>query len=124
MSHDQQQFRRIVTGHDASGKAIIVSDGPPPRVHLVGGPGGATFTEVWSTRESPALIDRQSGEPPESGLVLGPPEGGTRIRVIDFPPENDAVRSLGIAQAATTFAEMGDAEASRAQAGAPLEIQP
>ena len=83
------------------------------------GPGGPTFYEVWNTRETPAVIDRQSGEPAEEGLVLGPPPLRTRIRVIDFPPEDDRIRNLTPAEAAEKFGEMGDAEAARAAAGAP-----
>ncbi|PHJ65408.1 cupin [Nostoc linckia z18] len=114
-----QTFRRIVTGHDDAGHAVIVSDAPPTRVQQVGGPGGPTFFEVWSTRETPAIIDRQSGEPAESGLVLAPPKGGTRIRVMDFPPEGDAIRKLTETEAAEKFGEMGGADAARSKAGAP-----
>lgn len=111
-------FRRIVTGHDEDGNAIILSDAPPTRTQLIGGPGGPTFVEVWNTRETPVLIDRSSGEPAESGLVLAPPKGGTRIRVIDFPPEGEAIRRLSESEAAGKFGEMGGAEAARS-AGAP-----
>ena len=112
-------FRRVVTGHDQDGRAVILSDAPPTRAQQIGGPGGPTFFEVWNTRETPVAIDRQSGEPAESGLVLAPPKGGTRIRVIDFPPESDAIRRLTGAQAAETFSEMGGAEAAQARADAP-----
>lgn len=84
-------FRLVVTGHDQEGRAVILSDAPPTRVQQVGGPGGPTFFEVWNTREMPVVIDRQSNEPVESDLVLAPPKSGTRIRVIDFPPEGDAL---------------------------------
>jgi quercetin dioxygenase-like cupin family protein len=67
----------------------------------------------------PVLIDRQSGEPEESGLVLAPPKSGTRIRVIDFPPEGDVIRKLTATEAAEKFAEMGDTEASQSGTGAP-----
>ena len=112
-------FRRIVTGHDSEGRAVILSDTPPARVQQIGGPGGPTFFEVWNTREMPVLIDRRSGEPEESGLVLAPPKGGTRIRVIDFPPESDAIRKLTAAEAAEKFSEMGGADASQSGSGAP-----
>ncbi len=112
-------FRRIVTGHDQDGKAVIQSDAAPTRVQQIGGPGGPTFIEVWNTRETPALIDRQSGEPAESGLVLAPPQGGTRIRVIDFPPEDEVIRKLTGSEAAEKFAEMGGAGAARSAQGAP-----
>lgn len=118
---DQQAatFRRIVTGHDKAGNAVIISDAPPRRVQQVGGPGGPTFTEVWSTQEMPAMITSQSTEPEEIGLVLAPPKGGTRIRVIEFPPEGEAIRNLTAAEAVEKFESMGGAEASRATAGAP-----
>lgn len=112
-------FRRVVTGHDQEGRAVILSDAPPTRVQQIGGPGGPTFFEVWNTRESPVVIDRQSGEPEESGLVLAPPKGGTRIRVIDFPPEGDAIRRLTASEAAEKFSEMGGADAARSETGAP-----
>ena len=53
-------FRRIVTGHDLDGNARLASDAPPVRVVQIGGEAGATFHEIWHTRETPALIDRQS----------------------------------------------------------------
>lgn len=115
----QMPFRRIVTGHDEAGNAVILSDAPPARVVQVGGPGGPTFFEVWNTGETPAVIDRRSGEPAESGLVLAPPKKGTRIRVIDFPPEGDEIRQLSEAEARQHFSEMGGAEASKSRAGAP-----
>jgi hypothetical protein len=112
-------FKRIVTGHDSEGRAVVLSEAPPTRVQQIGGEGGPTFFEVWNTREMPVLIDRQSGEPVESGLVLAPPKGGTRIRVIDFPPEDDAIRGLTAGEAAEKFAEMGGKEAARSETGAP-----
>src|SRR5262245_58080924 len=119
MNPTPKSFRRIVTGHDETGNAIILSDAPPARVQLVGGPGGPTFFEVWSTRETPAIIDRQSGEPAENGMVLAPPKSGTRIRVIDFPPEGEAIRKLTEAEAAKKFGEMSGSDAARSKPGAP-----
>ena len=119
MIDEARAFRRIVTGHDQEGNAVILSEAPPTRVQQIGGPGGPTFIEVWSTRETPVLIDRQSGEPDESGLVLAPPKGGTRIRVIDFPPESDAIRNLTAAESLEKFREMGGADAAQSKTGAP-----
>ena len=116
----QTEFRRIVTGHDGDGKAVVISDAPPPRMVEVGGPDGAKFFEVWNTRETPAVIDRQSGEPDEPGLVLAPPKGGTRIRVIDFPPEGDEIRHLTEDDARKQFSAIGGEEASMASARHPL----
>ncbi len=41
------------------------------------------------------------------------------MRVIDFPPEGEAIRRLTVAEAAETFSQMGGAEAAQSMAGAP-----
>lgn len=105
-------FTRIVTGHDDDGNAIILSAAPPERIQKVGGEHGATFYEVWNTRETPAKIDRRSGEPTEAGITLAPPKHGTRIRVLEIPPESDAVRAIDAATARAHFASIGAATAS------------
>jgi hypothetical protein len=119
MEQLQKTFRRIVTGHDADGKAIILSDAPPARTQLIGGPGGPTFFEVWCTHKTPALIFNQPGEPEENGLVLSPPKNGTRIRVIAFPPEGEEIRKLSGTDASAKFKSMGDEKASTSAQGAP-----
>ena len=45
--------RRVVTGHDAAGRSVVLSDGPAPRSHDVG---SAVFHELWSTRATPAPV--------------------------------------------------------------------
>ena len=105
-------FRRIVTGHNASGKAILQADAPPPRVQRVGGDHGPMFYEVWNTRETPARIDRASGEPAEDRIVLAPPKNGTRIRVLDIPPEHESLQNLTPEDAQAHFAEIGAADAA------------
>ncbi len=109
-------FRRVVTGHDNAGRAIIRSDAPPTRVQVVGR-SGPTFYEVWNTRETPALIDRDSGEPAEPQLMLAPPSQGTRIRVLDIPPETEEMAKIDAAEAREHFAAVGAAEASTHGAG-------
>jgi quercetin dioxygenase-like cupin family protein len=76
--------RRVVTGHDASGGGVVLSDGPPPHVRDV--PDGATFVEVWSTPSTPAPIAAAEHEPAAPGNELGPPAGGTRVRMVVMPP--------------------------------------
>lgn len=119
MNQPPRKFRRVVTGHDAEGQAIIISEAPPDRSQLVGGPGGPTFIEVWQTLETPALIHPQPQEPEQSGLVLAPPPNGTRIRVIEFPPEGDEIRKLTKSEALEKFQSMGGGQASTSGQGAP-----
>jgi hypothetical protein len=106
------QVRRIVTGHDAQGRAVVQEDGPPPRVVRIGGEIGPLFHEIWNTRETPARIDGSSGEPPEDGIQLAPPPNGTRIRVLDIPPEDERLKAMSAEEARAHFAEVGAADAS------------
>lgn len=90
----ERRVRRVVTGHDGQGHSVVQEDGPPARTVTLGGPSGTTFHEVWNTRSAPAPIDRASGEPAETGISLLPPSGGTRIRVLDIPPDDGTVAAL------------------------------
>ena len=105
-------FRRIVTGHNADGRAVILEDAPPTRVTRVGGELGPLFYEIWNTRETPARIDRASGEPAETGISLAPPKGGTRIRVLEIPPDGDRLERVTPEQARAHFASIGAGDAS------------
>ncbi len=105
-------FRRVVTGHNSAGQAVITEDGPPPRVAYIGDESGPIFYEVWSTLQTPARIDRSSSEPHENGIKLAPPTNGTRIRVVDFPPEGDSLNDLSPEEARARFAEVGAEYAS------------
>ena len=96
--------RRVVTGHDAQGRAIIQEDRAVPRVQRVGGDIGPLFHEVWNTRATPAPIDAASGEPAEQGIVLAPPKNGTRIRVLDIPPQIVRGNSAGLTSASQAAA--------------------
>lgn len=84
------QLRRIVTGHDKDGKAVIASDGPPGRVvEGFAGVPGLVFYEIWTTKGSPAAVTAAEDDPVTGDIQLVPPPGGVRIRVMDFPPENE-----------------------------------
>jgi len=107
--------RRIATGHDDAGRAVLQSDAAPTRVQIVG-EHGPTFHEIWNTRETPARIDRNGGEPFEAQLTLAPPRNGTRIRVLDIPPETEATARTDAATARALFASIGAADASTAGA--------
>lgn len=104
--------RRIVTGHNAQGQAIIQDDGPVTRLQRIGGETGPWFHEVWNTRATPAPIDAASGEPFEEGIKLAPPKGGTRIRVLDIPPDSAELEEMTPEKARAHFEEIGAGDAS------------
>lgn len=75
--------RRIVTGENAAGRSMIVSDGPaqnvvfPAHSPMVG-------QVLWATGEGAAPGD----DPAPAGHVFGfHSEGGTILRIVDFPPD-------------------------------------
>ena len=77
--------RRIVTGHLADGRSVIVEDGPVPHTRTLP---GAIFDEVWATDAAPApLGPMPAGEPTTASPAIGPGHpGGTIVRMIDFLP--------------------------------------
>jgi Cupin domain len=103
-------YRRVVTGHNAQGRSIIASDGPPERLQAMG-PNGPWLREYWNTRETPAIIDHLSGEPPESRVILTPPSHGTRIRVVDIAPESAEDASLDTKASTEHFSRISAADA-------------
>jgi hypothetical protein len=101
--------RRIVTGHDPSGRAVIASDGPPPIVFALEAVPGTVFHEIWATDSIPARIDN-GADPTVGELRLAPPRGGTRIRVVDIPPDT-VQNAISLEDAAAAFAEIGASDA-------------
>ena len=82
-----EPVRRIVTGHDDRGRAVVVSDAPVPPLTLSLMPGFETI-ELWHTDDTPAMPDRL-GEPGAPRYF--PPTGGTVFRVVTFPPDATGV---------------------------------
>ena len=80
--------RRVVTGHDAAGRAVVAQDGAPPVVLTNPAQPGLAFHEIWNTASVPVAIEA-SGPDPTLGRPVRtpPPEGGTVVRVVDLPPE-------------------------------------
>jgi quercetin dioxygenase-like cupin family protein len=75
--------RRIVTGHDTSGKSVILSDTPSPRTTDIG---TAAFHEIWVTDRMPAQIPADEPEPTERPIRVGPPANGVMIRFTEMAP--------------------------------------
>jgi mannose-6-phosphate isomerase-like protein (cupin superfamily) len=111
-------IHRVVTGHDADGKAVIASNGPLPTVIEVAAIPGTVFHEVWETRATPAPID--NGADPSTGpLSLPPPQSGTRMRFVDIPPDTQEFLAHGAAKMKEAFSQVGDVAASTVQSHSP-----
>lgn len=83
-----QEIRRIVTGVNAEGKSVVVSDGPPPRSLTLELTGGTKFTDVWHLGAPPKST--ADGGDLDRNANLVPPPGGTHWRTVEFPPDAGA----------------------------------
>lgn len=81
------RFRRVVTGHDAEGKAEIRIDGTAENLKLPSEKISSTM--MWSTAATPTHL---LGDEDEGARILGscPPPGGTRFTMMEFLPGNAA----------------------------------
>ena len=79
--------RRVVTGHDQTGKSVVLSDGPPPQHHAMHGAGvGADFIELWSAENAiPELGSIEGREPNERKFTIMPASGHL-LRILDVYP--------------------------------------
>lgn len=111
-------IHRVVTGHDAEGNAVVASQGGLPKVVEIESIPGTVFHEIWATEASPAPVD--NGEDPTLGeLQLSPPASGTRIRIVDIPPDSKEFLARGAEAMAAVFSQIGEPEASTARGDAP-----
>lgn len=106
-------IRRVVTGHDARGRSIFVSDGPSPHVLTIPGRPDFALTNLWVTDRAPAS-NAGNADAAERPVVLEPPPKGAIFRIVEFPPD----RAPGGFDRKAAFAAMGahhamDPDASR-----------
>ena len=99
-----REFRRVVTGHDENGVAIIESD--QMATHMLERPNrpGVRLTNFWLSNSTPAEYDG-STETCEGPFILHPPEHGSVFRCVEFLPEDPEV--MAKLDGKSAFAEMG-----------------
>jgi mannose-6-phosphate isomerase-like protein (cupin superfamily) len=100
--------RRVVTGHDAQGKAIVVSDGPSPFVHTTPLRPGYFSTDIFRTLETPAPITSQTGETTAGPRRQLPTPRGTVIRVNHFPPDQGSLDAMDAQTSSKLFESLGN----------------
>ena len=79
--------RRIVTGHDASGRSVVLSDTPTPKTLDIG---SAAFHEIWITDGTPSPIAASEPEPTDRPVRTPPPAGGGLVRFTEMRPGAEA----------------------------------
>jgi quercetin dioxygenase-like cupin family protein len=75
--------RRIVTGHDAAGRSVVLSDAPNPKSLDIG---TAAFHEIWITDRTPAPIAATEPEPTDRPVRVPPPDNGVMVRFTEMAP--------------------------------------
>jgi quercetin dioxygenase-like cupin family protein len=79
------KFRRVVTTHDAGGKAVVWIDGDATNHKFPSDKISSTM--MWSTDATPTQI---FGGEDQGARILGsaPPAGGSRFTMMEFKPGN------------------------------------
>jgi len=72
--------RRVITGHDDAGKAVVVSDEAVDATD----PDFAPKWTIWAS-EAPVVLPDDGALPALSGSPLLPPPGGCHVMVLTFP---------------------------------------
>ena len=96
------QIRRVVTGVNAEGKAVVIQDGPAPKTNSR----PAISVEgamLWITDETPVDLSRYD-DPTLREVGVAPPSSGSILRVVDFLPQPGEIdnaaflREMGLEQ--------------------------
>jgi quercetin dioxygenase-like cupin family protein len=105
-------IRRVVTGHDKSGKAIVISDGLAPNVKSNPLRPGHRSSDIWKTNAMPVALTAAEADPTLGPRTIHPAPQGTVIRIAELQPESADVRDMSAEKAREVFAAMGNESAS------------
>ena len=118
----QNPLRRIVTGHDTTGRAVVIDDTLLAAAPIASG--AAAFTLVWTTLAMPVdNDDAADGRDRAVGLSM---PGGTVLRVVDLLPGRRSAMhrtntlDYGIVMAGEIELELDDGAVTRVEAGAVI----
>jgi quercetin dioxygenase-like cupin family protein len=112
--------RRIVTGHDASGRSVVLSDAPTPKTLDIG---SAAFHEIWITDETPVRIAATEPEPTDRPVRTPPPAGGVMVRFTEMAPGEESPMhrtetvDVGVVLEGETWLLLDDGSETRVRAG-------
>lgn len=103
-----RSIRRVVTGIDERGKAVVISDGPSPNTFEPPNRPGVQINNMWRHHEAPAdLAGNEEQVPTGEKVALTPPANGAVFRVIEFSPEAGWIDQVDRAAAKDSFKEFG-----------------
>ena len=110
------KIRRVVSGHDAQGRSVFLTDGDAPAVKEMESMPGLALTDLWVTHSTPANNTGDT-DPTDREVVLEPPPGGTIFRVVEFPPDSAWKNT---ADAAEAFSSIGAGHAKDGGSDDPM----
>jgi hypothetical protein len=97
------RVRRVVTGHNATGRSVFLSDGLAPNIKEMESMPGVALTDLWETTTSPAT-NQGDADAAARPVKLEPPKSGTILRIVEFPPDS---QWRGRADAGRAFDSIG-----------------
>ena len=100
-----RKIRRVVTGHDTKGKAVVLMDSDAPNARVRPAT-GLVSTLLWVTDTTPAELSDRDNADREIGIT--PPLSGSILRILEIPPES----SRSAAENAAIVEEMRRQQAS------------
>ena len=92
-AQNTKEVRRVVTGLDASGKAVAIFDSAVPLATLRSpNPAG----DMWITGKSPTDYSAKEDWAKTNSVGVSPPHGGTIFRIVEFPPTTERIPNLDV----------------------------
>ncbi len=106
--------RRVVTGHNDLGEAIVLADDKAPFLHTSAGRPGFWSNDLWRTSTFPVLISEQEEEPTLGPRRQLPTANGTVFRINQIPPESGLLDSEAVRR---EFQNLGNSGSSTFKPG-------
>jgi mannose-6-phosphate isomerase-like protein (cupin superfamily) len=80
--------RRVLTATDDNGKSYVLSDGTASNFKEMAGMDGLYLTDLWETK-GPRANNNGTDDAAARPVHLEPPDGGTILRIVEFPPDKN-----------------------------------
>ncbi|MDB5861587.1 MAG: putative Transcriptional regulator [Ramlibacter sp.] len=109
-------MRRVVTGHDSNGKAVVLSDGNPG---VESSSQTRKAVNVWFTDATPAPLAAGPAETIDRPYSIVPSPGGTSFRLFELPPDEQAIGGRSPAEIKAAFNAAGGGSFSTTKADSP-----
>ena len=77
-------IRRVITGHDNAGKAVVIADGPAPAVRSNPLRPGHASTDLWKTDGAPVVLRSRVDDPTLGPRQIHPLPNGTVFRIAEL----------------------------------------